>query len=410
MKRKALVAELKAFYIMETEASLRQFRQLLGDTATESVFQRLVENDRRGWEDDSPIRGVTVFEAAHFCSELKKLDAADPRSSSGLEDRRFRLPSHREWQYACRAITDADRAMEKPHFNVWPKLATIEQSVLADCTDNWKKLGKTEPFTGSQEQVFTILKGIEHADTAIKILDAFLQKGLGTTRSYRNPELCPQPVGGGRPNAWNIFDMHGNVFEWTIAVKDGSEFEEITAKLESNDHASVLADNSPLFFLAGGGYNHSLARKPADWVKLTTWGGERLASDNTPAPYSPQEIEEDNVAQDFSPGFRVVLERVLASHWLLVIRKTALLNDNDQVAFNEIRQQLDQHRKQIAELAPPTKLDETAALVDYYEGLALQKEGQITDGVEIIQKQAEALAQVDPYFSYLKELMDDDLE
>ena len=409
LKRKAYVAKIKGFYILETELSQETYGQLMGEGSVDQVFQRLLEGDRSGRGEDYPIRGVSVFEAAEFCARLKKLDASNPQINGGLETRQFRLPSHYEWQYACRAIADVDAAMEKPHFNVWPRLDAIDdKAVLADCEDIWRKTGEAGVFTGSQQQVVKLLEEVQ-ADTAIKIkiIDAFLRAGLGTERGYENTKTPPQPTRTGSPNAWNIFNMHGNVFEWAVAAVDPATLETITAKLEIGDREGLLAENPAVFFLAGGGYNHSLSRTPGDWVKFSIWGGERFDSENRkPRPYTPRELEDLNVVQDIPSGFRVVLDRILSPAWLLVIRETALPKEN--AALDIICQQLTEHRKTIDELAGSSQLATAQARVDFYEGLARYENGRVDAGAEIAKEPLETLAQSDPYFSYLNELLQKD--
>ncbi|HDS85643.1 MAG TPA: formylglycine-generating enzyme family protein [Phycisphaerales bacterium] len=68
---------------------------------------------------------------------------------------RFRLPTEAEWEYACRA-------------------------------------GTTTRFAGG--------------DTEADLAAAAWYAG--------NSEGRVHPVGGRRPNTWNLYDMHGNVFEW----------------------------------------------------------------------------------------------------------------------------------------------------------------------------------------------------
>lgn len=75
-------------------------------------------------------------------------------------DGAFRLPTEAEWEYACRA-------------------------------------GSAMPFAGRDTLDAT------QANVAADIEDSMA--GRGATR----------PVGSYAPNAWGLFDMHGNVWEWT---------------------------------------------------------------------------------------------------------------------------------------------------------------------------------------------------
>jgi formylglycine-generating enzyme required for sulfatase activity len=77
----------------------------------------------------------------------------------------YRLPSEAEWEYACRAGTTTD-------FAYGPSLSSSEAN-----------FDGTEPFGDAP-------KGINREQTT--------------------------PVGSFAPNAWGLYDMHGNVMEWCM--------------------------------------------------------------------------------------------------------------------------------------------------------------------------------------------------
>jgi formylglycine-generating enzyme required for sulfatase activity len=101
---------------------------------------------------DRPVEGVSWDDCLQFCEQLSQI--------SGLN---FRLPSEAEWEYACRAGTNTPF-----HFG-----ETIT-SDLANYNGNYTYAEETQ---GKFRQETT-------------------------------------PVGSFPPNAFGLYDMHGNVWEW----------------------------------------------------------------------------------------------------------------------------------------------------------------------------------------------------
>jgi serine/threonine protein kinase/formylglycine-generating enzyme required for sulfatase activity len=115
----------------------------------------------KGKGDRHPIYYVSHDDATEFCRKLTDLERKAGQLPSGWE---YRLPTEEQWEYACRAGTATATAFGD-------KL----DSTQANFNGDW-------PFNGAP-------KG-PHLGKAVA-------------------------VGSYRPNAWGLYDMHGNVSEFT---------------------------------------------------------------------------------------------------------------------------------------------------------------------------------------------------
>ena len=102
--------------------------------------------------DDLPVELVSWNDAVEFCQKL-----------SLREGKKYRLPTEAEWEYACRS-------------------------------------GTTTPFH------FGATISTDQAN-----YDGRFVYGNGRKGIYRNKTTA---AGSFQPNAWGLYDMHGNVWEW----------------------------------------------------------------------------------------------------------------------------------------------------------------------------------------------------
>jgi formylglycine-generating enzyme required for sulfatase activity len=140
----------RPFYLGVYPVTQRQLEVVMGYNP--SIFTRA-----RGGGPEHPVTGISWEEAMEFCVRLSRL----PRERQAR--RLYELPSEAQWEYACRAGTvtpftyGSSLSSRQANFNgLWP--------------------GGTAP------------------------------KGQFLARTTR--------VGSYPPNAWGLYDMHGNVWEW----------------------------------------------------------------------------------------------------------------------------------------------------------------------------------------------------
>ncbi|WP_233575913.1 formylglycine-generating enzyme family protein [Noviherbaspirillum saxi] len=188
----------RAFYLGQHEVTVGQFRQFLEQTGyrpesesdgtgaygynpaydpTQSARGDAFEGRdiRFSWRnpgfdqtDDHPVVNVTWNDATALCKWLSK-----------KEGKTYRLPTEAEWEYSARANTRT-----RYHSGDDPEsLSKVANVFDVTATKNWIKW-ESYALEGRDGYAFT------------------------------------SPVGSFAPNAFGLYDMHGNVWEWTADWHD----------------------------------------------------------------------------------------------------------------------------------------------------------------------------------------------
>jgi uncharacterized protein (TIGR02996 family) len=156
------VAISRAFYLGSWLVTQEQYRSVMGGNPSHFTRRRKGCRDQR--TELFPVDSVTWYDAQEFCEKLTALD------KSRYPGWRFRLPTEAEWEYGCRAWFSSR----------W----TFHQGMAL--TPRQANFNGQYPYPPN------------HHDP----------KGVYLER--------PSEVGSYPPNAFGLYDMHGNLDEWCL--------------------------------------------------------------------------------------------------------------------------------------------------------------------------------------------------
>ncbi|MHB9030450.1 MAG: formylglycine-generating enzyme family protein [Candidatus Latescibacterota bacterium] len=175
---------LSGFSMSATEITQGQYRSIMGENPS-----------RFTGEDNLPVERVTWRDAVRFCNRLSGKAGFERCYDEGngtynFEKNGFRLPTAAEWEYACRAGTDT-----RYYTGESPSPLKEMPPSWADSIDSTSDLGRAGWYSGNSG-------------------DRNLTPFFLDIKTLVEAKCRSHPVGGKVPNAWGLYDMLGNVYEW----------------------------------------------------------------------------------------------------------------------------------------------------------------------------------------------------
>lgn len=146
------------FWAGAFEITQDQYLAVMGDNPSE--FGKNAPDQGR-----YPAENISWFKAREFTRKLTEREQAAKRLPAGFE---YRLPTEAEWEYIARA-------------------------------------GTTTPFSFG-----------DRADPSNGNFKGAYPTGAGSNVTSLNNVTGTKPVGSYAPNAWGLYDVHGNVNEWVL--------------------------------------------------------------------------------------------------------------------------------------------------------------------------------------------------
>ncbi len=172
----------KPFYLGTYHVTRGQFRQFVNDTGYKTDVEKKAKdlNEHKSWRDagfeqtdEHPVVCVSWNDAVAFCDWLSK-----------KEGKTYRLPTEAEWEYACRAGTT------------------------------------TRYYNGDDPEGLANVANVADATYKAKVPNAAAW-GIKASDGY----AFTSPVGRFKPNAFGLYDMHGNAIQWCADWYGGDYYE-----------------------------------------------------------------------------------------------------------------------------------------------------------------------------------------
>ncbi len=194
------------FWAGQFEVTQDQYQSVMGENP--SAYGKGAPN-----HGQYPVDSVTWRKAVEFTQKLTARERAANRLPTGYE---YRLPTEAEWEYLARA-------------------------------------GTTTPFNFGTE-----------ADPGKGNFKGAYPTGAGSSITSANNVTGTKPVGSYKPNAWGLYDIHGNVAEWVLdAYKSRLPGGEVTAP------ALQAGDANARRVYRGGGWSDFASDTRSAWRDLS---------------------------------------------------------------------------------------------------------------------------------------------
>jgi formylglycine-generating enzyme required for sulfatase activity len=166
---------------------------------TQAQWQTIMGNNPSHFKGENvPVECVTWDEIQEFIRRLNE----------GAHQGAHRLPTEAEWEYACRAGTDTlwfcgnDETQLDQY--AWYLYSFFDTELKAWYDEDLKNGVKYPPGHVRHLRSRSVVARLEYQ----------------TKNNFR-----VQPVGRKLPNPWGLYDMHGNVTEWTGDLYDEMYYE-----------------------------------------------------------------------------------------------------------------------------------------------------------------------------------------
>jgi formylglycine-generating enzyme required for sulfatase activity len=193
----------RPFYLGVYEVTQGQYEKLMGQPRAGGKYNPQNPGARfgpgRGGGPDHPMENIRWNHAVEFC---RRLTALPEEKKAG---RVYRLPTEAEWEYACRA-------------------------------------GSTTPF---------------HYGGSLSSKEANFNGEFPYGGAGKGPYLRrTAKVGSYKPNAWGLYDMHGNVWEWCSDWYDPDYYKKSPKTDPKGPDKGVLPTDYKDFYrvVRGGGW------------------------------------------------------------------------------------------------------------------------------------------------------------
>ena len=175
----------RGYWLGKYEVTQGQYQAVMGENPAKETCGYL--NTDYGIGNNYPVYFVSRDDAMAFCVKLTEIERKAGRLSAGYE---YTLPTEAQWEYACRAGTTTA-------FNNGTNIPTDEQ------------------ITGACSNLYPIA-----------------WYGYNAEKTH--------PVGQKSPNAWGLYDMHGNVYEWCLDRYDNNSTTPVTDPVGTSDLARLV--------------------------------------------------------------------------------------------------------------------------------------------------------------------------